>query len=181
MSKTMQRILLVVGAGALLILMVELTLSIAATMRGPAPTRVVRVNAGPYPLTVSLYADPARAGFALPFAIATKQPQPGPLTLDVISIPGTGVIATPIHAASFTLNPNVRDEVRGSAEITVQGSWNLFVSVDGPLGHGVAAVPVMATAPPAIPLWLGWAIGLIPPVGLLAFLLVQKGHKVKSV
>src|SRR5579859_5037816 len=161
MSKTMQRMLLVVGAGALLILIVEITLSIAATMHSPTPTRVVHVNAGPYPLTVSLYADPARAGFALPFAIAPQQPQSGPLTFDVTSIPGTGVIATPIHAASFTLNPKVRDEVRGSAEITVQGRWNLLVSVDGPLGHGVAAVPVTATAPPAIPLWLGWAIGLI--------------------
>ena len=116
----------------------------------------------------------------MPFAIASQRTQNGPLTFEVSSIPGTGVIATPIHAASFTLDPNVRDEVQGSAEITVQGMWDLLISVDGPQGQGVIAVPVMATAPPAIPLWLGWVIGLIPLFGLFAFLHLQRGHTEKS-
>lgn len=175
MSKALQRILLAVGAGALLILIVEIVLSIAATMHGSTAARMVQVHVGPYPLTVSLYKDPASAGFALPFAIAPQQPQSGLLTYDVSSIPGTGVVATPIHA-SLTPDTNVRNGVQGAAEITVRGKWNLLVSVDGPLGHAEATIPVTATAPPAIPQWLGWLIGFIPLYGLLALLLLQRGY-----
>ncbi len=178
MSKTLQRILLAVGAGALLILIIELVLALAATMHGSTPARVERVQAGPYPLTVSLYTDPANAGFALPFAIAPQQPQSGVLTFDVTSVPGTGVDATPVHA-SITHDSNIRNGVQGAAEITVRGEWNLLISVDGPQGHAEASVPVTATAPPAIPLWLGWSIGLIPLYGLLAFLLLQRGREQK--
>src|SRR5438309_672481 len=116
MSKTLQRILLAVGAGALLILIVEIVLSIAATMHGPTAARVVHVQAGPYPLTVSLYKDPASAGFALPFAIAPQRPQSGLLTYDVSSIPGRGADATLVHA-SLPPNTNVRNGVQGTAEI----------------------------------------------------------------
>ena len=62
---------------------IELALAIVATMLGPTPARVAPVQAGPYPLTVSLYTDPANAGYALPFAIAPQQQQCGVLTFDL--------------------------------------------------------------------------------------------------
>ncbi len=178
MSKTLQKMLLAVGAGVLLILIIELVLAVVATTHGPIPARVAHVKAGPYPLTVSLYTDPANAGYDLPFAIAPQHRQSGVLTFDVTSVPGTGVVATRVHA-SLAPDANVRNGVQGAAEITVRGMWNLLVSVDGPQGHAEVSVPVTATAPPAIPLWLGWLIGLIPLYGLLAFMLLQRSRQEK--
>lgn len=175
MPNVFQRLLLVLGVLALLALLVELGLTVAATMHSNTPSRVVQVKAGSYPLTVSLYKDPANAGFALPFAIAPNGVTHDALTYDVFSIPGDGVSATPVHA-SFGTDPNTHG-IQGSAEITVQGAWSLEIHVSGPNGSSVVAVPITATAPPAIPGWLGWLIGFIPLYGLLIFLFMQRGKK----
>src|SRR5437868_13100187 len=99
MSKVFQRILLVIGIVAFIALLVEIGLSIGATMHGNTPARVIHAPAGPYQLTVSLYKDPANAGFALPFAIAHQQPTRGPHTFSVTPEPNYGVDATPIRAS----------------------------------------------------------------------------------
>lgn len=142
--------LLLVGVVALLVVIVELGFSVAATTHGSTPTRVVHVNAGPYPLTVNLYKDPANAGYALPFSIAPQQLINGSLTYDVSSIPAYGIHATPVRA-SVSPDMNVHNGVQGTAEITVQGNWTLRISVSGPAGQAQTFVPIMATAPPAIP------------------------------
>src|SRR5204863_1246414 len=80
-------LLLAVGVIALLVVIGEATYSIAATTHGSTPARVVKVQAGPYPLTVSLYTYPAHASYALPFAIAPRQSIRGALTYDLTSIP----------------------------------------------------------------------------------------------
>jgi len=176
MQKVLQIILLAVGIVALIALVVEIGLSIAATTHGSTPKRVVHVTAGPYALTVSMYDDPANAGFALPFAIAPQQPVNSHLTFNVSSIPEKAVHATSVRA-SIGPDPNVPGGIQGDAEITVQGPWVLHIVVDGSAGHGVVDVPLMATAPPAIPGWIGWSIGAIPLIGLLVFLLLQPGRK----
>ena len=179
MYKLLQRILFVVGVIALLAVLGEIAFSIAATMHGNTPARVIHVNAGPYPLTMSLYKDPANAGYALPFAIAPQQPVSGVLTYDVSSLPHTTVPATPVRA-SLSPDPNVPNGVQGTAEITVQGPWVLHIVVNGSAGPGEVEVPIVAVAPPAIPDWTGWLIGLIPLYGVLAFLLTQRGRKGQS-
>jgi hypothetical protein len=141
---------------------------------------VVRVTAGPYALTVSLYTDPARAGFALPFAIAPESPTSGTLTYQVTSVPGFDVDATPVHA-SLSPDAQVPNGIQGEAEITVQGDWSLHVVVNGPAGQCEANVPVRATAPPLMPPWLAWSLGFLPLIGLLAFLLLQRGRIPPSV
>ena len=176
MSRIFQRLLLALGVLALLALVAEIGLSLGATTHGNAPARVVQINAGPYPLTVSLYKEPALAGFALPFAIAPQQPSEGKLTFDVSSMPDYGLHATPVHA-SLSPDPKVSGAVQGTAEITVQGSWSLAITVNGPQGSATVSVPIEATAPPAIPDWLGWLIGCIPIYGLLIFLLTQRARK----
>ncbi|HYL45061.1 MAG TPA: hypothetical protein VEU97_16890 [Ktedonobacteraceae bacterium] len=173
MSKLLQKMLLVLGIVALLALLIEIGLSVAATTHGSTPVRVVHVNAGAYPLTVSLYKDPADAGFAFPFAIAPQQPAKGGLNIDVSSVPTKGVDATPVHS-SLSADPHVAGGIQGVAEITVQGLWQLHITVDGPAGRGEVDVPVTVTAPPAIPQWLGWSIGFIPLCGLLIFVLMQR-------
>ncbi|HET9919720.1 MAG TPA: hypothetical protein VFQ30_07765 [Ktedonobacteraceae bacterium] len=179
MRQILQKILLVTGVLALVVLVIEIVLSVQATVPGSTPVRVVHVNAGPYPLTVSLYRDPANAGFALPFAIAPASSIHGSLAYDVASVPDQGMSATPVRA-SIGPDASVVNGVRGDAEITVQGQWFLRVLVHGPSGDGIVRVPITATAPPAMPLWSGWLIGLIPFYGLFIFLLLLPGREKKQ-
>jgi hypothetical protein len=173
MSKMMlQRILLIAGVIALVIVLIDGTYSIAATIPGKTPVRIDHVTAGPYHLAVSMYTYPANAGFALPFAIAPEQAINGSLTFHIESLPGPRVDANPVRA-TFSADPKVRNGIQGAAEITVQGPWTLQVQVDGPAGQGVATVPVTATALPPMPTWLGWFLGFIPFYVLITFFLVQ--------
>jgi hypothetical protein len=176
MSRLLQIGLFLLGGIALAALLAEIGFALAATTHGSTPARVIQVQAGAYPLRVSLYKDPADAGFALPFAIAPQQPIAGTLVYDVSSEPGYEVDATPVRA-TLSADPAVPNGVQGAAEITVQGGWQLHITVDGPTGQGSAYVPIRAEAPPAIPEWLGWLIGLIPLYALLAFVLLQRRRK----
>ncbi|HEV2582456.1 MAG TPA: hypothetical protein VGT44_16485, partial [Ktedonobacteraceae bacterium] len=154
MPKPFQFLLLAVGVLALIAVGGEITYSIVATTHGSTPVRVVQAQAGPYPLTVSLYTYPAHASYALPFAIAPQHPASGTLTYAVNSIPDpSDVPATPVRA-SISPDPNIHNGIQGDAEITVQGTWYLDITVTGPAGQGEALVPILATAPPAIPSWL---------------------------
>jgi len=170
-----QRLLLALGLVALAALLTEIGLSVAATVHGSQPARVVQVQAGPYPLRVSLYTDPAHAGFAVPFSIAPVG-RSGGVAFAVTSRPGPGVDATPV-TDGVGADPAVPGGVQGSAEVPVQGSWSLDVTVDGPSGPGEVTVPFQATAPPAIPDWLGWLIGFVPFYGLIGFLIVQRPRR----
>jgi hypothetical protein len=173
MSKMMlQRILLIVGVIALVIVLIDGTYSIAATIPGKTPVRVDHVTAGPYHLAVSMYTYPANAGFALLFAIAPEQAVNGSLTFHIESVPAPSVDANPVRA-TFSANPKARNGIQGAAEITVKGPWTLHIQVDGPAGQGVANVPVTATALPPIPTWLGWFLGFIPFYVLITFFLVK--------
>jgi hypothetical protein len=177
MSKPFQFLLLALGVILLLVVGGEIIYSIVATTHGSTPARVVKVQAGPYPLTVSLYTYPAHASYALPFAIAPQQSPHSTLTYEVSSIPDqSDVPATPVRA-SISPDAHVPGGVQGDAEITVQGKWFLDIVVTGSAGRGETFVSIIATAPPAIPTWLGWTIGYIPLYGLLIFLLLQRGHK----
>ena len=175
MQKVFQNILIAIGVLAFIALAIEIALSIGATMHGNTPVKVVHVNAGPYALTVNLYKYPANAGFALPFSIVPEQSAHEKLNINVSSVPTGNIPATQIHS-SFSQDTNT-GVIQGDAEITVQGPWVLNISVSGPAGQGMANVPITATAPPAIPDWLGWLIGFIPLYGLLIFLVMLRGKK----
>ena len=180
MAKPFQFLLLAFGVIALLAVGGEIAYSIAATTHGSTPARIVQAQAGPYKLTVSLYTYPAHASYALPFAIAPQHPIGGALTYHVTSVPDPSDVPATAVRASLSPDPKVRNGIQGDAEITVQGTWYLDIVVTGSAGQGEAFVPVLATAPPAIPTWLGWAIGGIPLYGLLVFLLMQRGRKAKQ-
>jgi hypothetical protein len=173
LSRWAQRALAAAAALTLVGLLIAIALQIAATQPGRMPARVVGVLAGPYPLDVSLYKDPAVAGYALPIAIAPSQPVRGPLTYTVMSVPGPGVDATPVNA-SLSPNPQTINGALGAVEITVQGQWFLHIAVDGPNGSGFAFVPITAKPAVVIPGWIAWPIGLIPAIGLALFFLAQR-------
>ncbi|HLZ60715.1 MAG TPA: hypothetical protein VKR06_27525 [Ktedonosporobacter sp.] len=173
MSKMMlQRILLLAGVIALVIVLIDGVYSIMATIPGSTPVHVDHVTAGPYQLTVSMYTYPANAGFAMPFAVAPEQAVNGSLSYHINSVPGQHVDANPVRA-TFSADPRVHNGIQGAAEITVKGPWTLQIQVDGPAGQGVANVPLTATALPPIPTWLGWFLGFIPFYVLIPFFLVQ--------
>lgn len=188
---TLQKILLALGIVALIFLLFEIGATLASTMHGSAPAHVDDITAGPYQFKVSLYDYPARAGLTLPFAIAPEGATGGSWTYQVTSVPvGTpnrrGVVimsgartATPVKA-SVSPDPNVPGGVQGTAEITVQGQWYLQVVANGPSGQQKFNVPVPAQTLPAMPTWLGWAIGFIPAYGVLVFLVMQKTRKERA-
>src|ERR1700681_4480413 len=179
MSKMfLQRMFLILGVIGLGVVLVDLVISIAATFPGTTPARVDHVTAGPYHLTVSLYTNPANAGYALAFAVAPTQAVNGSLTYHTYSLPGQGVDATPIRA-TFHADPNVRNGIQGAAEITVKGPWTLQVMVDGSAGQGVANIPITATTLPPIPVWLGWSIGFVPFYVLCVFFVMQLSRNKK--
>ncbi len=184
----LQKFLLTLGIVALIFLFVEIGVSLAATQHGSKPTRIEHITAGPYHFTVSLYDNPARAGFTLPFAIAPREATSGSWIYHVTSLPlgslqengkilmSANRVATPIKD-SVSPDPQRPGGVQGDAEITVQGRWSLQVVVDGPSGQQTFGVPVTATALPALPVWSGWAIGFVPVCGIIVFLLIQIGRK----
>ncbi len=135
----------------------------------------MNVNASPYHLKLTLYAYPANAGYALPFIVKPSPGTPGSLTYTVLAIPDPQVRAS-IVQGDIDQQATGPDGVPGNVNITVQGSWTLHLTVDGPLGQGQADVPIIATAPPAIPLWFAWIVGLIPICGFLFFLSSQWWH-----
>ena len=180
MSKLfLQRMLLIIGVVGLGVVLVDLVISIAATFPGTTPARVDHVTAGPYHLTVSLYTNPANAGYALAFAVAPTQAVDGSLTYQTSSLPGKGVDATPIRA-TFHADPNVRNGIQGAAELTVKGPWTLQVTVNGSAGQGVANIPITAVALPPIPVWLGWSIGFVPFYVLCVFFVMQLSRDKKT-
>lgn len=176
MPRSIQWLLLVAGFLALGVLLFEIGASIAATTHSSTPARVVKTQAGPYTLLVTLYKDPADASFALPFAIAPTQTIEENLSYEVTSYPGTHVQATPIRA-SLTADTKIKNGVQGAAEIPVQGTWRLHIIVHSTTESGATDIFIKAVAPPAIPLWLGWPLGLIPLIALLVFLGLQRGKK----
>ena len=195
-THTLQRFLLALGVVALIFLLVEIGITLGSTLHGSTPAHVDDITTGPYQFKVSLYDYPARAGLTLPFAIAPEGATGGSWTYQVTSVPvgttnnrgivimdGSGNVrrtATPVKA-SVSPDPNVPGGVLGTAEITVQGQWNLLVVADGPSGQQTFNVPVPAQTPvPAIPGWLGWAIGGIPVYGVLVFLVMQKARKERA-
>lgn len=131
-------------------------------------TRTDAYAAGPYTVSVTRV-DPVDVGSTAGFSLSVA-PADGAGVV-AITLPGPGTAGRPGRTVTAAgLRP-------GAYEITatfpVRGAWVLAIDVSGRAGSGRAVVPVTAAAPGAIPVWLGWTIGLSPLVGVAAFLAVQ--------
>ena len=152
-----------------------LALNLAGAGRAEAhdfpPLKSLNIRIGPYPVTVNYYGEP-RGGQALSFSIVPEIGESFPTSYKVTAIPGTLVEAVPVKAllAPDYDHPN---SIQGTVNLPVSGQWLLYVEVEGPLGPSFEDVPILAGAPPAIPEWLGWMIGLIPAWSLIGFILWQ--------
>lgn len=168
-----QRALAVVAFLALVLLVGAIVKQVDATKPASRPADTALVQGGPYALTVELSSYPANAGYAMSYAIFPTSAIDGKMTYSVSAVPAPGVDATPVNG-STTPDPKVANRASGSVEITVQGNWDLRIVVNGPSGQGIAMVPIFAKAPPAMPTWLAWPLGLIPVIGLALFFLAQR-------
>ena len=142
-----------------------------AAAHDSAPLKTIKVRIGRYPMIVSYYSEPL-GGQALLFSVEPEQPLEGEVRYEVTAVPGTLVDAVPVKA-QMEPSPDHLGGAHGRVNLPVSGQWLLSVVVDGPLGVSYEDVPVLAGAPPAIPQWLGWTIGLVPLWSMLAFLIVR--------
>lgn len=131
-----------------------------AAAHSGAPLRTVDARIGPYPMRIAYYTEP-RGGQALVFSIEPLRETSSTLRYTVTAIPGTTVDAVPVRARLQT-TPDHLNGVDGSVNLPVSGQWLLNIEVVGPQGLSSEDVPVLAGAPPAIPQWLGWLVGLTP-------------------
>ncbi|HLW01963.1 MAG TPA: hypothetical protein VKT82_25145 [Ktedonobacterales bacterium] len=179
MRTTMQLILGLFAVAALVLTGVAFyQIVLASTIHG-APVRFISAEAGPYSLKLALYSDSINAGEVVPFNIAVTSGTQGPLTYQVAATPGLGVPGS-LAQGNVDAQQSTPYGVPGSITLVTRGSWTLHVVISGPAGQGEAAIPLTAVAPPAIPAWLAWNIGLLPLYGLLLFWVVQSRRLAKQ-
>jgi hypothetical protein len=136
--------------------------------------RVEQVTAGPYTLNVLFYSE-TRAGQDVQLLVAPIVPPGAPqpqLDLQVVAQPGPGTSADAVRGIAA---PD--EELAGAygvrQPLPVAGAWTLEFAVSGPQGPGVGRLAVTAAAPGAIPVGAGWALALVPLLGLVLFGLWQ--------
>jgi hypothetical protein len=157
---------LLIGSAALCFLWLVNTE--AASAHAGNPLRAVSIQAGRYPIEIRYYTEP-RAGHILEFTIVPQLPITTSMRYKVSAVPGTFVDAVPVKAA---LEPDLDNPtgIAGRVNLPVQGQWLLSIEVEGPLGPAWGDAPILAQAPPAIPEWVGWLIGLLPFWAMLLFI-----------
>lgn len=137
------------------------------------PVTETSLQAGPYRLEVATNAAP-RADQPIPITITPPMertpmgyaPEPVALAASLRPAPGTNAVAI---AAKVRPDPDREGAWAIDPSVPVRGDWVLDLQVDGNRGSGAAKLPLSVAGPAPIPLWLGWAIGLSPLVGVAAF------------
>ncbi|HLL79104.1 MAG TPA: hypothetical protein VKT25_06365 [Ktedonobacteraceae bacterium] len=133
----------------------------ALASSGPAHTETLQ--AGPYVVNVNLYSDPPMTDQSVKVTVV---PQDSHLRLTgaIYTIPGLGTDAVELHSQLTPLDTS--GTLVGSIRMPVRGAWTILVQLNGPQGAGQASFPITVAAPGAIPIWLGWLIGLLPMLGV---------------
>lgn len=149
-----------------LLMMVVLFFSIhapaAVFLAKESPGWQETMDAGPYRILVRLPQYPPTVEEAVRVIIIPQNI--GQLSGRIVAEPGLGTDAI---AARTTLmpDPQVPGALTGSVRLSVRGSWILNIELTGPQGPGKASIDLIASAPDAVPPWLGWIIGLSPLLG----------------
>jgi hypothetical protein len=176
MRKSIQVLLLLFAVGSLIVTGIAFyRIVLASTIHG-APVRFVETTAGPYHIKVAFYNNPINAGDIIPFAIAPASGTQGPLNYTVTATPGPGVSGS-LTQSDISSQQSTPYGTPGSITFVTRGDWTMHITVNGSIGRGEADIPITAVAPPAIPTWLAWNIGLLPAYGLLVFWITQTIRK----
>jgi hypothetical protein len=147
-----------------------LTLTAAPVAAAYEPVNVVhteRVQAGPYGLTVGFSVWPLRALQSLDFTFVPDGGIEGLSgTLTQIRPDGRG------GQSPLARHPRRRD-VWGLDVYSLKntGDWTFRFDIDGPQGRGTGELSHLTVLPqPGPPLSVGWAVSVLPLVGLAVFL-----------
>jgi hypothetical protein len=87
--------------------------------------------------------------------------------LRAVAVPRTGTDSTPARTSVNATRPG---SFAVLVSFPVRGNWTLVLFLSTAADSGQVDIPVTVAAPGAIPVWLGWAIGLAPLLGLALFL-----------
>lgn len=176
MRKAVQVLLLLFAIGSLIATGVAFyRIVLASTIHG-APVRFVDATAGAYHIKVAFYNNPINAGDAIPFAIAPTSSTQGLLRYTVTATPGAGVSGS-LTQSDISTQQSTPYGTPGSITFVTRGDWTMHIVVNGSAGQGQADIPIIAVAPPVMPAWLAWNIGLLPVYGLLVFWVTQVVRK----
>lgn len=143
----------------------------AFTAAGSSPLTTQDAQVGPYRLLLSFYSLP-RVGQELNMTIQSKIPGQQVQFSQVVLNPARNTDANAVRA-SISLdadNPEIYDVY---VTPSVRGLWFLHLTVKGSSGSVTGDIPINVAGPPAIPIWLGWLIGLLPLPLLIAFIWLQ--------
>ena len=162
----------------LVICLALLTFPLASVSAHEDAVRIEQLSAGPYLLSVQLNDDPAKVEQPLEL---TVQPLPGSAALDgatvtVTGVPGLGTDAMQTRETTMQPVSGEPGSYTGQVSFPVRGAWDLEVGVSGPAGEKTASVPLIVAAPEAIPVWLGWLIGMSPLAGVVWFVWWNRGY-----
>jgi hypothetical protein len=147
---------------------------IALASGGPAHTETLM--AGPYVIDVNLYQDPPMTDQSVQVTVV---PHDSGLRLSgrILAVPGLGTDAVALHSQ---LSPaGQASTLSGTIRMPVRGAWNIVVQLNGPQGAGQASFPITVAAPGAMPIWLGWLIGLTPLLGVAWLVWHQRRYRQK--
>lgn len=120
--------------------------------------------APPYTVVVTA-PDPVPVQGEASFAVRVT-PAEG-VAVGAIAVPRPGTDSTPGRTRVVRSGPG---RFTLLVSFPVRGSWTLVIFLSTPAGRRQVAVTVTVAAPGAIPVWLGWAVGLLPLLGLTVFL-----------
>jgi len=131
-------------------------------LAGKKPALSETLTAGPYVIVLNLFQDPPEVEQPLDVSVICYAG--AHLSGRIIGIPGPGTDGALVRA-NLTPGTQQPGTLVGSIRLPVRGAWHLIVELNGSRGQGTASLDVTVTAPNAIPIWLGWLIGLSPLVG----------------
>lgn len=148
-----------VRLGLALALALLLLLCAPTRARAHGPGLIRTLAAGPYVVDVALSDYPPITDQVID---VTVTPHESGLNLSgsVTALPGLGTDAVPLRSALTPVRGSI--DLVGAIHMPVRGAWNIAVQLNGPRGKGAATFAIVVGAPGAIPIWLGWVIGLTP-------------------
>jgi hypothetical protein len=147
---------------------------VAYASSDPAHTETLMV--GSYIVDVNLYQDPPMTDQTVEVTVVPHESHLL-LTGSISMVPGLGTDAVELHSQLSLLDQS--STLVGSIRMPVRGAWNIVVQLTGPQGTGQGSFPIVVAAPGAIPIWLGWLIGMAPLLGVAWLLWHQRRYRQK--
>lgn len=144
---------------------------VVCSAAGASPLATQTAYIGPYHLLLSFYSLP-RTEQLLNMTIQSTTPGVSLRFSQAVLTPAPGTDAIPVHVR-ISPDSDTHDVYDVNVTPPIRGLWLLHMTVSGPAGSFAGDIPINVLGPPAMPIWLGWLIGLFPLPLLIVFILAQ--------